>query len=170
MPCSSNTSGLKWPESSHCVHSAFGQQAHAMCDRKVRTEHVLQRTSMESFFVQMRKQDDSCGRGVPALNSVGLACVNLRVTTYGHPDDLHICHSSLHIILCSTLRRTAAKAWRGITCCGTAHASWRGDLGRCRTALNGRGHTCSDDCRLLCCLQPCNSASASPSPANLPAN
>ncbi len=35
-------------------------------------------TSMESFFAQMRKQEDSCGRGVPALNSVGLACVNLQ--------------------------------------------------------------------------------------------
>ena len=29
-------------------------------------------------FMQMRKQDDICGRGVPALNSVGLACVNQR--------------------------------------------------------------------------------------------
>ena len=29
-------------------------------------------------FMQMRKQEDICGRGVPALNSVGLACVNQR--------------------------------------------------------------------------------------------
>ena len=29
-------------------------------------------------FMQMRKQEDSCGRGVPALKSVGLACVNQR--------------------------------------------------------------------------------------------
>lgn len=28
--------------------------------------------------MQMRKQEDSCGRGVPALNSVGDACVNQR--------------------------------------------------------------------------------------------
>ena len=34
--------------------------------------------SMESFFMQTRKQEDSCGRGVPALNSVGEACVNHR--------------------------------------------------------------------------------------------
>lgn len=36
------------------------------------------RTSMESSFEQIRKQELSCGRGVPALNSVGLACVNLQ--------------------------------------------------------------------------------------------
>lgn len=36
------------------------------------------RTSMLSFFMEIRKQEDSCGRGVPALNSVGDACVNHR--------------------------------------------------------------------------------------------
>jgi hypothetical protein len=31
--------------------------------------------SMESSLACSRKHDDSCGRGVPALNSVGVACV-----------------------------------------------------------------------------------------------
>lgn len=34
--------------------------------------------SIESFFMQTRKQEESCGRGVPLLNSVGDACVNQR--------------------------------------------------------------------------------------------
>ncbi len=34
--------------------------------------------SMESPLVQTRKHDESCGRGVPALNSVGDAWVNQR--------------------------------------------------------------------------------------------
>ena len=34
--------------------------------------------SIESPFIMTRKQDDSWGRGVPALNSVGDACVNHR--------------------------------------------------------------------------------------------
>jgi hypothetical protein len=33
---------------------------------------------MESFFMQTRKQEESWGRGVPALNSVGEAWVNQR--------------------------------------------------------------------------------------------
>jgi hypothetical protein len=31
--------------------------------------------SIESSFIVSRKHDDSCGRGVPALKSVGEACV-----------------------------------------------------------------------------------------------
>ena len=31
--------------------------------------------SMESSFIASRKQDESWGRGVPALKSVGVACV-----------------------------------------------------------------------------------------------
>ena len=34
--------------------------------------------SMLSSFIATRKQDDSCGMQVPALNRVGLACVNQR--------------------------------------------------------------------------------------------
>ena len=33
--------------------------------------------SMESSFMANRKHDDSWGRGVPALKSVGVACVNI---------------------------------------------------------------------------------------------
>jgi len=33
---------------------------------------------MESAFIVSRKHDDICGRGVPALKSVGVACVNTR--------------------------------------------------------------------------------------------
>jgi hypothetical protein len=33
---------------------------------------------MLSLFMQMRKQEDSCGLGVPALKRVGEACVNQR--------------------------------------------------------------------------------------------
>ena len=33
---------------------------------------------MLSFFMHTRKQEESWGRGVPALNSVGEACVNQR--------------------------------------------------------------------------------------------
>ena len=32
--------------------------------------------SMESSFMHSRKQELICGRGVPALKSVGVACVN----------------------------------------------------------------------------------------------
>eukprot|EP00955_Chlamydomonas_euryale_P118130 366520-Chlamydomonas_euryale.AAC.6 len=39
---------------------------------------VSKMPSMESSFMRSRKHDDSCGRGVPELNSVGLACVNQR--------------------------------------------------------------------------------------------
>ena len=31
--------------------------------------------SMESSFMVSKKQEDSCGLGVPALYSVGVACV-----------------------------------------------------------------------------------------------
>jgi hypothetical protein len=34
--------------------------------------------SIESDFMATRKQEDSWGRGVPALKSVGEACVNQR--------------------------------------------------------------------------------------------
>ena len=34
--------------------------------------------SMESSFMAIRKHDESCGRGVPELNSVGDACVIQR--------------------------------------------------------------------------------------------
>ena len=33
---------------------------------------------MLSSFIVRRKQEESCGRGVPALKSVGEACVNQR--------------------------------------------------------------------------------------------
>ena len=32
--------------------------------------------SIESSFIESRKHDDICGAGVPALNIVGVACVN----------------------------------------------------------------------------------------------
>lgn len=31
---------------------------------------------IESSFMVSRKQEESCGRGVPELKSVGVACVN----------------------------------------------------------------------------------------------
>jgi hypothetical protein len=33
---------------------------------------------MLSSFIVSRKHDESCGRGVPALKSVGVACVKKR--------------------------------------------------------------------------------------------
>ena len=36
---------------------------------------VSKMPSIESDFMVSRKHDDICGRGVPALKSVGVACV-----------------------------------------------------------------------------------------------
>ena len=40
--------------------------------------HPPSLTSMESSFMATRKHDDSCGRGVPALKSVGVEWVKQR--------------------------------------------------------------------------------------------
>jgi len=37
---------------------------------------VSKMPSIESSFIASRKQEDICGHGVPALNMVGVACVN----------------------------------------------------------------------------------------------
>ena len=37
---------------------------------------VSKMPSIESSFIERRKHDDICGVGVPALNIVGVACVN----------------------------------------------------------------------------------------------
>ena len=45
----------------------------------VRTLSVVKMPSMESSATVRRKHDDRCGFGVPALKSVGVACMNIRV-------------------------------------------------------------------------------------------
>ena len=39
-------------------------------------ESVSKMPSIESSFIASRKHEDICGAGVPALNIVGVACVN----------------------------------------------------------------------------------------------
>ena len=48
----------------------------ALLEMQAHSLSVSYMPSMLSFFMQMRKQDESCGRGVPALKRVGDACVN----------------------------------------------------------------------------------------------
>ena len=48
----------------------------ALLEICAQSERVSKMPSIESSFIASRKHDDICGAGVPALNIVGVACVN----------------------------------------------------------------------------------------------
>ena len=52
---------------------------------------VSKMPSMESSFMHSRKHDDICGEGVPALNIVGVACVN------------HFCDMRLYVSMAESI-------------------------------------------------------------------